>query len=231
MEIWDVGELEKALNRIAEADPALADDQRMLRLSTAEQKPSTGRRKSVSACAGDPLVNREVAVNLEPMAKPASLPAEVAWAGKGGGTYKLVESQGDKVTWVRLSEGEEECIWSNDGWFSPTWEWKGCGGDGGDGHQEASKEGDIWPLQVGKMETYQVQGKDEKYTWQTTRTCEVKDAVMLTVAESQHPTYEVVCADKYSTRTWYISPEMGQVLRYKRVHNKRGVVEDITAEL
>lgn len=185
----------------------------------------------VAACAGDPLVNREAAVALEPMAKPVSLPQEVSWTGNGAGVDKLVSNDGDKVSWMRVAGDEEGCTWSNDGWFSPTWEWKDCGGSGGDGQQQATKEGNIWPLKIGNKEVYEITGKNEKYEWQVTRTCEVKDAVLLTVAEAQHPTYEVVCSDKYAVRTWYISPELSKVIRYKRVNRKRGVLEDVTAQL
>src|SRR3546814_7995240 len=35
----------------------------------------------LAGCAGDPTIDREAAVTLEPMAKPASLPTELAWSG------------------------------------------------------------------------------------------------------------------------------------------------------
>lgn len=38
----------------------------------------------LAGCAGDSTVNREAAVSLEPMARPASLPADLKWSGKGG---------------------------------------------------------------------------------------------------------------------------------------------------
>lgn len=185
----------------------------------------------LAACAGDPSVNREAVVELEPMEKPMAPPTDLAWTGTGGGVDKLVSNDEGRLSWVRSSDGVETCAWTNDGWFSPSWEWRGCNSTAGDGHQEFTKEGDIWPLQVGSKEVYEVTGKSEKYTWEYKQTCEVKNAVLLTVVDKQLPSYEVVCSDKYGVKTWYVSPELGQVLRHKRVHRKQGVLEDVTAEL
>lgn len=184
----------------------------------------------LAACASDPTIDREAAVTLEPMAKPASLPAESTWTGKGAGVIKLVANDGGKVSWAWASGSDEGCSWTDDGWFSPGTQWTNC--NGGSGTQQISKEGDIWPLQIGSREVYDVQGKNNNNnTWETTRTCEVEDAVMIAIGERQLAAYEVVCTDSNSVRTWYVSPELQRVVRFRRVRQGRGVLWDITLQL
>src|SRR3546814_11859348 len=60
----------------------------------------------LAGSAGDPTIDREAAVTLEPMAKPASLPTELAWAGLGGGSEKLVSMENGVATWTQV-EGNE----------------------------------------------------------------------------------------------------------------------------
>lgn len=52
----------------------------------------------LAGCAGDPTINREAAVSLEPMAKPASLQAERKWTGSETALEKLVSSEGGMTT-------------------------------------------------------------------------------------------------------------------------------------
>lgn len=133
------------------------------------------------------------------------------------------------ATWTQVEGREPGCLWTNDGWFAPSSSWKGC--DGPDGTQQAVKSGDIWPLEVGKSESYEVKGQDGKDSWQTTRTCTVKAAVLVTAGEKQLPAYQVVCDDKWQVRTWYVSPEVQQTVRFKRMHKKRGLETDVTLVL
>ncbi|MEQ9608656.1 MAG: hypothetical protein RLN99_13425 [Kiloniellaceae bacterium] len=180
-------------------------------------------------CANDPTIIRDTGTMLEPMPKPASLPQEITWSGKDAGVDKLISAEGDMVTWQQVEGSESGCTWTNDGWFAPTSSWKGC--NSSDGTQQAVKTGDIWPLEIGKTETYQVTGKNASDSWQTTRTCEVKSVVLVTVAERDIPAYEVTCEDKWRVQTWYISPELQRVVRYKNWHNRRGLLTDVTLAL
>lgn len=183
----------------------------------------------LAGCAGDPTIDREAAVSLEPMAKPASLPAEMKWSGMGAGHDKLVSSEGGVVTWTQVEGKEAGCVWVDDGWFGPSTNWKGCAG--ADGTQEIVKSGDIWPLEIGKTESYEVKGQDGTDSWQTTQTCTVKAAVLVTVGEKQLPAYEVVCDDSWRTRTYYVSPDLQQTVRFKNYHKRRGMLADVTLVL
>src|SRR3546814_20813480 len=81
----------------------------------------------LAGCAGDPTIDREAAVTLEPMAKPASLPTELAWSGLGGGSEKLVSMENGVATWTQVEGNEAGCGWVDDGWFAPTRSWKDKG--------------------------------------------------------------------------------------------------------
>jgi hypothetical protein len=189
---------------------------------------------ALAACAGDPSINREAAVELAPMARPqaANLPKEVQGLNKGEAfTQKLIDIKGETITQMISDGAGAGCSWTADGWFAPAVNYSDCGGF--TGSQEIQKTGDIWPLEVGKTESYQVNGKssDGQETWQTTRNCEVKSAVLVSLEDRQLPTYEVVCTDKWNTRTWYVSPELGQPVKYKRYSNSRGLLDDISLKL
>ena len=183
----------------------------------------------LAACAGDQSVNREANLALEPMAKPASPPAENQFQGLGASSAKLTGSQAGKLYWEVFDGDDVGCSFDNDGWFAPSEKWTDCGGS--TGTQSFTKSGDIWPLKVGNTESYDITGKDQQYDWQTTRRCEVKDAVTLTVAETAYPTYEVVCSDRFNVRTWYVSPDLQRIIRFKRYNNSRGLLTDMTAVL
>jgi hypothetical protein len=185
----------------------------------------------LAACASDESINREAKVELAPMAKPAEHIAEARWMNKGElGANELVSVEGDLVT-RRNTEGKTKgCTWTSDGWFSPSVKWENCR-NGSTGSHEFTKTGDIWPLEVGKTESYKVSGKDQNDTWKTTRNCEVKAAVLVSIADKQYPTYEVVCKNDWQTHTWYVSPELQRKIKYKRRHYKRGLESDSVAVL
>src|SRR3546814_1016141 len=87
------------------------------------------------------------------------------------------------ATWTQVEGNEAGCVWVDDGWFAPTSSWKGC--TDADGTQEIVKSGDIWPLEIGKTESYKVKGQAGTDNWQSTHTCTVKAAVLVTVGEKQ----------------------------------------------
>lgn len=183
----------------------------------------------LSACASDPTLNREAKVELTPMAKPAPVTSLPHIAGDAKVINELVSMDGDLVTYKQIGGNNDGCSWVEKDPFGPSLSWESCGET--NGTQEYTKEGDIWPLEVGKTESYAVKGTNGTDSWQTTRRCEVKSTVMVVLGEKQVPTYEVICTDKWNTRTWYMSPELGQAVKYKRYNNSRGVVANTVAVL
>lgn len=184
-----------------------------------------------AGCAGDPSVNREAELELAPMEKPAVVVGRVSLLDKGEPVVFERASLGDgKMSGAWVEGKRKGCNWVSDGWFGPSASWENCGGS--TGTQDMTKSGDIWPLAVGKVETYEVSGQNDKNnSWKTTRRCEVKAAVTVTIQDKQYTSYEVVCKNSWNTYTWYVSPELKRVIKYNRRHKDRGLVTDIVAVL
>lgn len=184
-----------------------------------------------AGCAGDPTVDREAKVELSPMEQPAVLVGQSNWLNKGEPTVMKMASLKDGMiagTW--LEGASKGCSWVNDGWFAPAESFENCRGNSGT--QKISKEGDIWPLAVGKTVSYKVTGENDKgNNWKTTRRCEVKDAVMVSIQEKPYAAYEVICKDSWSTAKWYVSPDLKRVIKYNRRHKDRGLESDRVAVL
>lgn len=192
----------------------------------------------LAACATDESINREASVQLEPLAglPEGSIDQEYHGLQKGEpATTKIMAVDSNFVT-MMITEGPKKgCSWTRNvgqDRFAPSVSWENCGRSGDStGTQEFTKSGNIWPLTVGSSESYKLTGKDQKNNWSTTRNCEVKAAVLVSIQDKQYPTFEVVCKDKWSKRIWYVSPELQRPIKYKRVHNKRGVISDWVAVL
>lgn len=188
----------------------------------------------LAACAVDESIDREASVQLEPMAilPVPGVGEEFHGLQKGEPeTTKVVAMDGDTITLTNTEGPDKGCIWTRktgSDRFSPSVSWENCGGTG---TQKYTKSGNIWPLTVGNSESYDVTGKDQKNSWNDTRKCEVKAAVMVSLQDKQYPTYEIVCSDNWSIRSWYVSPELQRSIKYKRVHKRRGVVSDWVAVL
>lgn len=181
----------------------------------------------VSACAGDPAIQREISVALAPMPKPAAVPADLTLTNRGEPyRVEVVAAEGDRVT-RRVAQGRNAgCTYTNDGWFSPNSAFRNCGGSSGT--NAFTKTGDIWPLKVGKTESYQIRSSEGTLD---TRSCVVKAAVVVQLQEWRLPSYEVVCRSTWSTRIWYVSPELELPVRYRLFHNTDGLVDDVEVVL
>ncbi len=140
---------------------------------------------------------------------------DVQTGEEGGWTILAVE--GDRIT----AQSTRGCRWVNStDWFAPTLEWENCGGFTGS-REITEREGAIWPLQVGNRAKYEFINSDGR---RGTRRCEVDSTVNISVAEELIDAYKVVCRQDKRTRTWYWSPERGEV-KYTNVHADRGVTD------
>lgn len=129
-----------------------------------------------------------------------------------------------------VTEGDDVgCVTEGAGFISPETKWSDCGGS--NGTQTITKTGEIWPLKVGKIMTFDVNGTDGKDTWSTTRNCVVEGVAMVTLGTKTIPTYEVVCKDTSNTRTWFYSPDNKWPIKFTKVHKKRGLTENYELDL
>ena len=92
-----------------------------------------------------------------------------------------------------------------------------------DGFQRINAvEGEIWPLRLGNRISYDVNGYDMSgRTWVGTRDCIVWDEVKVRTMTGTHETFMVKCNDPWMQITWYVSPELRQVVM-RRIYDKAG---------
>jgi len=130
---------------------------------------------------------------------------------------RVLEVDGLKATYLN----GDGCQWTRYSWsFAPILSWRNCP-SASDGFQRIiAVEGEIWPLQVGKRISYVWNGHDMSgRTWAGTRICRVMDQVQVETITGTHKTFMVRCEDPWEQRTWYVSPELQEVVKL-RVYDK-----------
>lgn len=166
-------------------------------------------------------VKEEVATaQLPPMQEPqraAGLRMAVLRDGVEGWSG-ISSMQGSVAEW-KLDNG---CISLGRGETWPAEKWTACK-PYTDGEQKVTLNGEIYPLTVGKKWSFNTNGRNVKgETWTNQRNCEVKGVVRITTVTGAHDTYKVVCDQRGSSRTWYMSPSAGQVVAFERNDNRHG---------
>lgn len=142
---------------------------------------------------------------------------------------KLVSLRAGVATYRTIGGDEPDCTWTRADWFGPSTTWERCGGT--TGRNDYVKQGDIWPLQIGSSESYSIKSDNGISRRETVRRCEVTDALVVVISGKRLPTYEVVCTDSWSTRNWYVAPELGHVVKYTHYVNGRGLKDHFTVIL
>lgn len=169
-----------------------------------------------AGCQTGPQVE-ETAVEaaLEPAPKPEPLPVGSkvvgVYDGEETATAEKVSIEGPLHTYVESPEG---CRWTRDAdldpIFSPSVSWNNC--DGSSGTVDiSSKNGDIWPLQVGSKVSFEGTGKTSS-TWPADMTCKVVDEARITVKAGTYDTYKVYCSSRWRSITRYYAPSIERVV-------------------
>ena len=130
----------------------------------------------------------------------------------------------DETMTLTASSG---CTWKRSDRYAPASYWENCGGNSGS-QGIVKRKGDIWPLKLKRKFSYTVKnGQNNRgATWSDYVRCKVKGAVRVKTQTGEYDTYKLVCSGKYNTKTWYIAPELGHEVAYKRVHKRRGLESD-----
>jgi len=118
----------------------------------------------------------------------------------------------DGCSWTRMVRG-----------FAPAVKWSNCPSSG-----TASVDfegGIIWPLQVGNSFAYTVRGDSTLIArvWSTKRRCNVTSTERIRITSGEYDTYKLVCRERFGTRTWWLSPEVGTAVVYEH-RPKRGAL-------
>ena len=156
-----------------------------------------------------------VSAPLEPMAKPAMhVGATATWRNKKGEEWARTLVGMDETT--ATFEDSDGCTFTKPHEVFALWlKWTNCPKDGS-GTTSLTK-GDIWPLETGKKWTYKYAGSNNKGPkWKGKMSCKVKEEIRVSVPAGTFDTFHVVCKTKRITREYYISPETGTNVMYKR---------------
>lgn len=178
---------------------------------------------ALGACA--PLVaSMPVTAELPPAEMP-DYPLGSQWEGLDDGalaTHTLVRANAES----RSFESTTGCSWTEPvNFLGPALAWDDCGRQSGSQHIDGTT-GAIWPLQVGKTQSWSTSGTDEEgRTWQATYRCVVISAEQIDVAAGTFDTYKVTCEDLWITETRYYAPSLSDTVLYIRIDKSRGLEE------
>ena len=158
-----------------------------------------------------------VSAPLEPMAEPAMhVGDKETWRNKKGEEWTRTVVGLDETTVT--FEGRDGCTFTRPHEVFAQWlKWTNCPRDGS-GTTSLTK-GDIWPLETGRKWWYKYAGSNKKgQKWKGKMSCKVKEEIRISVPAGAFDTFHVVCKTKRITREYYISPETGTNVMYKRTH-------------
>lgn len=182
----------------------------------------------LAGCAG-PVEEAEVTAALAPMVQPDRA-VGYTWTGLRNGepfSMKIVSDNGDAWDW----ETSDGCKFTSSKLgFAPGKKWSNCG-NLTDGQQTSVRTGDVWPLEVGKRWSYALSGSNAKgNSWESTRNCEVVSTTNIKTALGPTDAYKVMCRDKWNVRTFYFSPEMGELVfwEWHRKNQNQRIRHEIT---
>ena len=122
-------------------------------------------------------------------------------------------SRTDGCQWTRATRG-----------FAPAVAWDNCPSSGKASVELAS--GVIWPLKVGNKFKYKIKGVSSFFgsTWHGKRDCEVTKSVRIKTVSGIHDTFKVECQERWGTRTWWLSPDVGTAVAYQQKTSRNGLV-------
>ncbi|MEM9781450.1 MAG: hypothetical protein AAF899_03145 [Pseudomonadota bacterium] len=140
--------------------------------------------------------------------------AEIQWADGSLDVLQISKSDGNLLS----GSFESGCKWTafSDG-YGPSPSWEDCWGS--TGTNKLTREGVLFPLEIGKSERWEVEGRNtDGGTWKTVRRCEVAETVSVTVPAGTYDTYHVKCSDSWRSYSWYYSPELGHSVASVNTH-------------
>lgn len=170
---------------------------------------------------------------------------EVEVPAVSGAPYTIQPGEERKVKWlrdgrevistVRLLDDETIQHVRDDGCsyvrsiedrYPPNLRWSGCNpGKWGSGSaSDISKEGRLWPFQVGNRVRYDFRATNKKGKTKggRYRECEVTGTETVEAAGREYAAYRIDCDEHSGTRTYWYAPEVENTVRVVRDHKKRG---------
>lgn len=170
----------------------------------------------LAACA--PKVETQpVAEALAPMAQRLPVVGDTkVWAVGDEQITRITKSVSGDVETVENSDG---CSFVS-AEFAPSQSWQNCE-QFADGGHTYTKEGEIFPLEVGKTMSFPLKGNNvDGDSWETTRVCTVEGTARVTVPAGTFDTYHVTCNDRFTNRDHFVSPEVGTTVLFNRYRKR-----------
>jgi hypothetical protein len=151
-------------------------------------------------------------------------PVGSQWHGLEDGSHAIVTLVGADAH-SRSFASTSGCTWTEPAkFFGPALAWQNCNRDTGT-QAIGATSGEIWPLQVGKSQSWSVSGRSpEGESWQMTYTCKVVSAERVSVSAGSFDAYKVVCKDRWNMMTYYYAPSINDFVLYFRIGSGKGVV-------
>lgn len=122
-------------------------------------------------------------------------------------------SRSDGCEWTRTTHG-----------FAPASIWNNCPSSG---KSEVKFNDDvIWPLKVGQKFSYKISGTSSflSFNWSGRRNCEIPYRVRIKTVTGEYDSFKVVCSERWGTRTWWLSPEVGTAVAYQQKTSRDDLV-------
>lgn len=135
----------------------------------------------------------------------------------GGGSEIATYNRTDGCRWTRSVRG-----------FAPAFSWNNCPSTGS--ATVTLQEPDIWPLTVGNTFVWQMEGVSNLLNrkWKSQRSCEVLPSVRVKTVSGVYDTHKVFCKERWGTRTWWLSPEVGTAIAYRQSTRRGTIVQEMT---
>ena len=169
---------------------------------------------------------------VEPLA-PMDGPGErlIGWQwhyidadGKPGYMEK-VAGDGESASYERT----DGCHWTRPvKGFAPATSWSDCPSSGN--ASVSFSEGEIWPLKVGAKFTWRIQGTSNLFgrAWKSERSCTVLPSIRIRTVIGESDVHKLHCKERWGTRTWWLSPEVGTAIAYRQTSRNGVVLQEMT---
>ena len=178
---------------------------------------------AITGCNTPSIKEEKIGVQIPAMTQPEYNVGYERALTRNGDPYKsqIIKAENGQLHW----QADDGCNWISDGFFMPSLQWNDCSSVI-DGKQTVTASGGAWPLKVGQRWSYEFKGTNANGNhWQGKRECVADSATRITVADVAHDTIKVICDDQFSNRTFYISPTIGDFVRYERRRKRTGSLD------
>lgn len=172
---------------------------------------------ALAACA-EPIETKPVSQALAPMPERTAVPGDtLLWqVGDEQRSWTVTKVASGMIT----TEGSDGCSWTSESQIAPSAIWSSCA-PFDDGTMTFTKTGEIFPLEVGKSMAFAVSGSNVAgNSWENTRNCSVEGTAQVSVPAGTFDTYQMVCDDGSTRRTYFMSPDTGTPVLYERYRRR-----------